>query len=286
VSAFKISETDGALTLINKQPTYGEDPCHVAIGPQGKHLFVSNYSSGSVAVYPIQYDGSIGGMCQYIQHEGSSINPARQAGPHAHALVFSPDGRFAFVPNLGIDRLMAYQMSGDIEPLKTATVPFFKTQPGAGPRHCVFSQDGKNCYLINELNSTISVLAYESERGSFSEVQVMSSLPDRLSIPSNTGADIHITPDGHFLYGSNRGHNSLAVYRIERKSGRLAHVDCQPCGGKTPRNFAIDPSGRFLICANQDSDNIVTFEIDRDTGLLTKRSEITVHTPVCVKMIT
>lgn len=285
VSAFKISEVDGAITLINRQPTNGTDPCHVILSPEGKHLFVSNYMSGSIAVYPILEDGSIGGMCQFFQHVGSSVNTARQSGPHAHALVFSPDGRFAFVPDLGIDRLMIYQITGGEEPLKPAAVPYYQTRPGAGPRHCEFSQDGQYCYLINELNSTISVLAYDSSNGCFSEVQVASSLPESLSIPGNTCADIHLTPDGGYLYGSNRGHNSLVVYRVEKESGKLIYIDCQPCGGEIPRNFAIDPSGHYLLCANQDSDNIVTFGIDESTGLLTRLSEITVHTPVCVKMI-
>lgn len=285
VSAFKISEADGTLKLINMQPTNGTDPCHVILSPEGKHLFVSNYMSGSVAVYPIQEDGAIGEMCQFFQHEGSSVNPARQTGPHAHALVFSPDGRFAFVPDLGIDRLMIYQMTGGDEPLRPAATPYFQTRPGAGPRHCVFSQDGQYCYLINELNSTISVLAYDSANGSFSEVQVASSLPEGLNMPGNTCADIHLAPDGNYLYGSNRGNNSLVVYRVEKETGKLTYIDCQPCGGEIPRNFAIDPSGRYLLCANQDSDNIVTFGIDKDSGRLTKLTEITVHTPVCVKMI-
>ncbi len=283
VSAFRISEPDGNLTFVNIQPTNGTDPCHVIVDPTGKHLFVSNFMSGSVAVYPILPDGSIGEMCQFIQHEGSSVNQARQAGPHAHSLVFSPDGRFAFVPDLGMDKLMTYKMSEGEKPLEEAPVPFFKTEPGAGPRHCTFSSDGKFCYLIDEINSTILALAYDKENGSFSELQCVSSLPEGISVPGNTCADIHITPDGEFLYGSNRGHNSLIVFRIDKKTGKLDYVDCQSCGGEIPRNFAIEPGGKYLICANQDTDNIVSFRIDPDSGHLTELSELTIHTPVCVK---
>ena len=285
VSAFQITGPGGDLELLNQQPTNGTDPCHVEIDPQGRHLFVSNFMSGSVSVFPILPDGSIGEICQFIQHQGSSVNLARQSGPHAHSLVFSPDGRFAFVPDLGLDKLMVYQVTYNSEPLVEVSGSHFQTKPGAGPRHCAFSPDGNFCYLINELNSTILTLAYEKDSGNFRELQCVSSLPPEISVPGNTCADIHLTPDGAFLYGSNRGHNSLIVYNINQQTGVLDFVDCQPCGGEIPRNFAIDPTGRYLLCANQDSDNIVIFRIDAKTGHLTELSKITVHTPVCVKPI-
>lgn len=285
VSAFRIHEPSGDLELLNQQPTNGTDPCHVEIDPQGKYLFVSNFMSGSVSVFPILPDGSIGDLCQFIQHQGSSVNPARQSGPHAHSLVFSPDGRFAFVPDLGLDKLMVYGVTDNLQPLVEVPGSHLQTQPGAGPRHCAFSPDGRYCYLINELDSTILALAYDKNKGIFEELQCVSSLPQGVSVPGNTCADIHLTPDGEFLYGSNRGHNSLIVYQINKQTGLLDYVDCQPCGGEIPRNFAIDPSGQYLLCANQDSDNIVIFKINKATGQLTMISEITIHTPVCVKPI-
>ncbi len=283
VSAFKLSKPDGRLTFINTQPTNGTDPCHVALNRAGTKLFVSNFMSGSVAVFPIRADGSIGGFSQFIQHTGSSVNPARQSGPHTHSLVFSPDERFAFVPDLGLDKLMIYKANESESDLVEAEVPFFRTQPGAGPRHCAFSPDGRFCYLINELDCTILALAYNEVKGSFEELQSVSSLPEGAGISGNSCADIHITPDGAYLYGSNRGHNSLIIYRIDKASGLLDYIGCQSCGGEIPRNFAIDPTGKYLLCANQNSDDIVVFRIDPATGLLSETSRINVPSPVCVK---
>jgi 6-phosphogluconolactonase len=285
VSAFRISRQTGDLEFLNQQATNGTDPCHVEIDPQGTHLFVSNFMSGSVSVFPIQQDGSIGELSQFIQHQGSSVNPARQSGPHAHSLIFSPDGCFAFVPDLGLDKLMVYEVSNNLEPLVDVPGSHFQTKPGAGPRHCAFSPDGVFCYLINELDSTILALAYDTEMGTFRELQCVSSLPQGVSLPGNTCADVHLTPDGAFLFGSNRGHNSLIIYQIDKQTGWLEYVDCQPCGGEIPRNFAVDSTGSYLLCANQDSNNIVVFRINAETGHLTKLSEITVHTPVCVKPV-
>jgi len=283
VSAFKMSKSSGALTFINIQPTLGTDPCHVIVNAEGTHLFVSNFMSGSIAVFPINTDGSLSEARQFIQHIGSSVNPARQSGPHAHSLVFSPDGKYAFVPDLGIDKMMVYKTNTGTQPLVEAAVPYFKTQPGAGPRHCTFSPDGRFCYLINELDCTILVLAYDAKNGSFTELQAVSSLPEGVVVPGNSCADIHITPDGTYLYGSNRGHNSLIIYKIDKKTGKLEFVDCPPCGGKIPRNFAIEPTGNYLLCANQDSDTIVVFKIEHESGLLTEISKIEIPTPVCVK---
>lgn len=283
VSAFRISPNTGDLTFINQQATQGTDPCYVELSPDGSSLYVANFMSGSVSVFPILADGGIGEISQFIQHEGSSADPARQTGPHAHSVVFSKDGRFAFVPDLGIDKLMTYKTGQGSRPLTEGPVPFFHTSPGAGPRHCAFSPDGAKCYLINELDCTIIALAYNQEIGSFEELQCVSSLPEGVEHPGNSCADIQITPDGRFLYGSNRGHNSLIVYRVIPESGLLEYAGCQPCGGEIPRSFAIDPSGKYLICANQDSNNIVVFEIDSGSGLLTEKSQIQIPTPVCVK---
>jgi len=282
VSSFAVSE-DGRLTYINTQATGGLDPCHVEINPQGTHIYVSNFMSGSVVVYPLEAGGPIGEALQFIQHEGSSIDPKRQIGPHAHSVVFSPDGSYAFVPDLGLDKLMIYKVNEKTKTLEEAPVPYLITSPGAGPRHCVFDYFGKYCYVINELDCTILTLSYCANRGSFTVLQSISSLPDGVCKSGNTCADVHISPSGDYLYGSNRGHDSLVIYRIDKGSGMLSYVGCQSCGGKTPRNFAIDPTGRYLMCANQDSDLIIVFDIDPNSGYLIKKSEISIPTPVCIR---
>ena len=285
VSSFNMSKTSGKLTFINSQPTNGTDPCHVELNKEGTKLFVSNFMSGSVSVFPIKADGSIDELSQFIQHTGNSVNLARQSGPHAHSLVFSPDERFAFVPDLGLDKLMIYKTNESAPALVEAAVPYFRTQPGAGPRHCSFSMDGKFCYLINELDCTILALSYNEKEGSFIQLQCVSSLPEGVGINGNSCADIHITPDGAFLYGSNRGHNSLIIYKINKSTGWLEYVGSQSCGGEIPRNFAIEPTGNYLLCANQNSDDIVVFKIHHETGKLTQTSKFKIPSPVCVKPI-
>ena len=285
VSAFTITKSSGALTHINTRPTGGTDPCHVEIDSAGTHIYVSNFMSGSVCVFPLDPNGSIKESSQFIQHKGKSIDPIRQAGPHAHSLVFSPDEQYAFVPDLGLDKLMIYRVDPKTHTLHEREVLSFEVKPGAGPRHCTFDAGGKFCYLINELDSTILVLSYDQQAGFFTELQCVSSLPDGYQAPGNTCADIHIAPDGRYLYGSNRGHDSVIIYKVDQKTGMLSFVDCPSCGGKTPRKFTIDPSGKFLLCANQDSDEIVVFSIEKDSGLLNGESRIAIPTPVCVKSI-
>jgi len=282
VSAYRVDPETHTLTLLNTQPTGGTDPCHVIVNPQNTHVFVSNFMSGSVCVFPIAEDGSLGQKSCFIQHSGSSVNPARQSSPHAHSLIFDEQGQRAFVPDLGIDKLMIYRTDFVGGKLLTNEVPFFKTQPGAGPRHCVFGGNYRYCYLINELDSSISVLAYNSSDGSFRELQKIPTVPEG-SACDNTCADVHISPDGRFLYGSNRGHNSIIAYAVDQKSGQLSYVDITPSGGEIPRNFTIDPTGSYALVCNQDSDNIVAFRINKETGRLSKVSETAVPTPVCIK---
>lgn len=285
VSSFKISKTNGKLTFINIQPTNGTDPCHIELNKENTILFVTNYMSGSVSVFPINPDGSIGELCQFIQHIGNSVNPARQSGPHAHSLVFSPDGKFAFVQDLGLDKVMVYQTKDKTQPFVEAAQPYFQTQPGAGPRHGTFGNSGDFYYLINELDSTILALSYNAEAGSFTELQRVSSLPEGIVFPGNSCADIHISPDGAYLYGSNRGHNSLVIYKIDQQSSLLAYVTSQSCGGLEPRNFMIDPSGNYLLCANQNSDDITAFKIDKQNGWLKEVTKLNIPTPVCIKSV-
>ncbi len=282
ISSFKVNQ-DGVLTYINKQATGGSTPCFVEVNVSGTHLYVCNFMSGSVCVFPIGDDGGIEPYSQLIQHKGSSINLARQSGPHPHSFLFSPDGQYAFVPDLGSDKIIIYPVDHKTQLLDETSASCFSTSPGAGPRHATVDPEGRCLYLINELHCTILALEYHPKNGSITELQTVSSLPSGIDVSDNTGADIHITPDGAYLYGSNRGHDSLVCYRVDQKSGLLSYVNCQPSGGKTPRNFAIDPTGRYLLCANQDSDNILVFEINYHTGELREKSRIVIPTPVCVK---
>lgn len=283
VSAFKINKTTGKLDYINLQKTHGTDPCHVNVNEDETHIFVSNYMSGSVSVFPIADNGGIEECTQFIQHKGSSVDAVRQSGPHAHSLVFDRNNNFAFVPNLGIDKLMIYKTNFYEEGFILNSEKEFKVFPGSGPRHCEFDASNRHCYLINELASSISVLDYDGE-GDFEIKQNISTLIEPYD-GDNICADIHLTPNGKFLYGSNRGHNSIAIYHVDELTGILTYVSFINCGGKTPRNFAVDPSGRFLLVANQDSDNIVSFAIDQENGGLNEVMNIKITTPVCIKFL-
>ncbi len=280
VSAFSVDPDSKKLTFLNQQPTFGTDPCHVVLSKSGSHVFVSNFMSGSVCVYPVQPDGSLGEASHFVQHEGSSVNEKRQKGPHAHSTTFSPDGRFAFVPDLGTDTLVAYQPDEATGTLRNA-VSFF-TEPGAGPRHCVFHPNGRFCYLTNELDCTIYALKYNQEEGTFEKLQTVPLMQDPAFHGENSGADIQITPDGRFLYGSNRGHNSLIGYEVDGQTGLLRYAGMTDCRGGVPRNFAIDPTGTYVIVANQDTDNLVVFSICQD-GSLKYLSQTFAPTPVCVR---
>jgi 6-phosphogluconolactonase len=282
VSAFAFNPQSRELKLLNTRATGGTDPCHVVVNSKDTHVFVSNFMSGSVCVFPIEKDGSLGEESQFIQHEGSSVNKARQSGPHAHSLIFDNSERFAFVPDLGIDRLMAYKTDFSAGTLRTAASPYFETAPGAGPRHCVFHPNGKYAYLINELSCGISALAYNETDASFRLLQTVPTVVEDFS-GHNSCADIQILPNGQFLYGSNRGHNSIIIYRIESGTGLLSLAGFESSGGEIPRSFCVDPTGAFLLAANQDTDNIVVFRIDGATGKLKKVSEQSAPTPVCVK---
>jgi 6-phosphogluconolactonase len=285
VSAFAIDPVSGSLTFLNRQMTHGTDPCHVEVSRDGSHVFVSNFMSGSVCVLPAAADGSLEPASDFIQHQGSSIDPNRQKGPHAHSLIFDPAERFAFVPDLGIDKLAAYLYDGKRGKLEEHERRWFKARPGAGPRHLAFRSDGRYAYLINELDSSLTALSYDALQGTFGELQTVPTLPADFK-GSSTCADVHVSPDGRFVYASNRGHDSIVCYRIDAASGRLAYVGHTPTGGRTPRNFVIDPQGNFLLAANQDSDTIVSFRINRESGALAPTGTVTqVPTPVCVRFL-
>ena len=285
VSAFTVDPNTGELGFLNKRLTRGNDPCHVLVDKQGRCVFVSNFMSGSVCVLPVLGDGSLGDASDFIQHEGSSIDPVRQRGPHAHSVTLDEANRFAFVPDLGLDRIMAYELDAARGKLKPHRVPWITMKPGAGPRHMAFHPNGKFTYLINELDSTVAVLSYDGTKGTVQELQVVSTLPQGVSGRSACG-DVQVSPSGEFVYGSNRGHDSIVVYKIDQHTGRLTNVGHEPTRGKTPRHFGIDPTGTFLLAANQDTDTVVTFRIDPHTGVLLPTGHVThVPTPVCVKFL-
>jgi 6-phosphogluconolactonase len=285
VSAFLVEPESGALTFLNKQPTHGTDPCHVLVDRRGDQVYVANFASGSVSVFPVLPDGSLGDASDFIQHQGSGIDPARQRGPHAHSVTLDRADRFAFVPDLGLDRLLIYRVDRQRGMLEPNAIPWIKTKPGAGPRHVAFHPSGKFAFLINELDSTLMALSYDARRGAFTQLQTVPTLPPDFSGRS-TCADIDVSPSGAFVYASNRGHDSLVIYKINQRTGRLTYVAHEPTQGRTPRNFGIAPTGRFLLAANQDTDTIVTFRIDGRTGMLNPTSHSThVPTPVCVRFL-
>jgi 6-phosphogluconolactonase len=284
VSAFAVDAATGELRFLNRQPTHGTDPCHVIVDAKRKHVFVANFMSGSICVLPVREDGSLGDACDFIQHQGAGIDPVRQKGPHAHSITLDRANRYAFVPDLGLDKLLIYKFDAKRGMLEPNGVPWIKMKPGAGPRHVTLHPGGKFAYLINELNSTVAALAYDRKTGAFQELQIVPTLPEGFR-GASTCADIQVSPSGMFVYASNRGHDSITIYRINRRTGRLTYVDHSATQGKTPRSFCIDPTGRFLLAANQDTDTIVTFRIHARTGRLRPTGHVAhVPTPVCVKV--
>ncbi|MDD4890481.1 MAG: lactonase family protein, partial [Phycisphaerae bacterium] len=271
VSAFAMDRTSGKLTLLNQQPSGGVGPCHLIVDHAGKNLLVANYSSGSVAVCPIGADGRLAPPSDIAQHTGVGHRPKYQKSPHAHSVNLDAAGRFAFVADLGLDKVFVYRFDaarGKLVPNDPAAVA---VAPGTGPRHFAFHPTGRFAYVINELGSTVTAFAYDSARGVLTEVQTVSTLPAGVpAVAEETStAEVAVHPSGRFLYGSNRGHGSIAVFAIDEKTGKLTPISHQSTLGKTPRNFGIDPAGNWLLAANQDSDSIVVFRIDARTGGLT-----------------
>jgi len=286
VYAFAINHQSGELTMLNRQPTHGRAPCHLCVDASGRYLLVANYTSGTVTLLPIQADGSLGAALQIVRHQGSGPNARRQEGPHAHSVTIDPSNRFAFVCDLGIDKVMAYRLDLDNGRLLPHSPPWTETNPGAGPRHLAFHPSFKFAYVVNELDSTVTTYVYNQSAGILTAVHTVATLPEHFQA-ANTCADVHVLPNGRFLYASNRGHDSIAIFAIDPSTGTLTPRGHVSSGGKTPRNFAIDPTGTYLLAANQDSDNVVVFRIDGETGWLAPTGhEIAVSMPVCVKMLT
>ncbi len=285
VSAFAIDQETGELTFLNQQSSQGPGPCHLSVDHTGQFVLVANYSGGSVAVLPIDSEGKLGEATDFVQHEGSSVNPRRQEKPHAHSIMVDESNRYAFVPDLGMDKIMIYRLNLADGKLEPNDEPWAKIKAGAGPRHLDFHPNGRYAYVINELDNTLIAFAYDATRGSLREIQTISTLPEDFSGTSYC-ADVHVSPSGKFVYGSNRGHDSIAIFGIDEDTGRLTCIGYEPTQGKMPRNFGIDPTGAFLLAANQDSDNVVVFRIDRQTGKLKSTGFVVeVPKPVCVKMI-
>jgi 6-phosphogluconolactonase len=282
VSAFSIDGKTGMLTLLNRVSTRGTIPAHLVVDQTGKSLVVANYGSGSVAVFPLKADGSIGAAASaFMQHSGSSSGP-RQRGPHAHAVNLSADNRFVFVPDLGLDQVLSYRLDPNNGTVVPNNPPFTKVTQGSGPRHFAFHPNGQAAYTLSEMGSLVTVFAYDRTGGKLKEIQTISTLPKDFS-GTNNSAELEVHPNGRFLYASNRGHDSIAVFAIDPTANTLTLVEHVSTQGKIPRNFAIDPTGAYLLAANQNTNNIVVFRIDQKTGRLTPTGgEVKTPSPVCI----
>lgn len=285
VRAFAIDRSTGKLTPRNRVASHGATPAHLVVDGRGKNVLVANYNSGSAAVLPVKEDGSLAEASSVVQHSGSGPDPSRQRGPHAHSINVSPDNRFAVVADLGLDNVFVYRFDSDKGLLEPNDPPYVKVAPGAGPRHFAFHRDGRFAYVINEMASTVTAFAYDRSRGVLKELQTITTLPKDFTGRSTT-AEVQVHPSGRYLYGSNRGHDSVAVFSIDAREGTLTLVEITPTQGKTPRNFGIDPTGAFLLAAHQDTDNVVVFRVDAKTGRMTPTGQILeVGSPVCVKFL-
>ena len=285
VSAFAVEAGGARLTLINQRSSMGRGPCHLALDKDGKNLLVANYGSGNAAVIPVAADGRLGESTCVVQHSGKSVHPQVQTGPHAHCVTLDPANRFAFVCDLGLDRVMSYRYDPQAGRIVLNDPPFAAAKPGAGPRHMVFRPDARFAYVINEINSTVTAFAYDPVAGTLTEVQTISSLPAYYDGP-NTGAEIGIHPSGKWVYASNRGNNTVVLFNVDAQKGTLTYVEEQGTGGKTPRHFGIEPSARHLAIANQETDQLLACRIDSGNGRL-KPSGIFAEcpSPVCVKFM-
>ncbi|MFV2064834.1 MAG: lactonase family protein [Chloroflexota bacterium] len=280
VSSYAVGADSGELSYLGVQGSRGTVTCYVTMDSQSRAAFVANYWSGSVAMFPARADGSLAEASSVDQHEGMGPNAARQEGPHAHCIVVSSDDRFAFSADLGADVIIGYEV--DYEGMSLAPRSRLEMPAGSGPRHLIFAPSGRNAYVVCELDSTIAALGYDAGTGELGYIDSYPMLPADFGGESHC-ADIRIHPSGRFVYGSNRGHDSIAMFAVDADSGRLELIGHRSTEGATPRNFAITPDGRFLLVANQDSDNIVTMPIDADSGELGETVSVAdVPTPVCL----
>jgi 6-phosphogluconolactonase len=285
VSAFSIDRANGKLTFLNEVASRGADPCYITVDKTGKNVLVANYTGGSVAVFPVQADGKLGESSAFDQHTGKGPNAERQEGPHAHSIDVSEDNRFAIVDDLGLDEVMVYKFDSAKGTLTPNTPPFAKVDPGAGPRHFAVRPDQKFAYVVSEMHSSVTVFSNDESNGTLKPLQTISTIPANFK-DYNDGAEIHVGRSGKFLYTSNRGQDTIAVFAIDREKGTLTSVEYAPTQGKTPRSFEIDPTGQYLFAENEKSNNIVVFKIDQETGRLTATGQVLdVPEPVCVKFL-
>jgi 6-phosphogluconolactonase len=285
VSAFGIDTKTGLLTLLNTVPAKGSTTCHLVVDRTGKCLVVANYGNGGVAAFRVGEGGRLSESTTHIQHSGSGPDRSRQTGPHAHGVYISPDNRFVFVPDLGLDKVFSYRLDPAQATLTANDPPFVTVPPGSGPRHFAFHPNGKFAYSVNEMKSSVTVFSYDPARGALTSLQTVSNLPEGYTGVDNS-AEIDIDTAGKFLYASNRGHDSITIYRIDSRNGTLTTVDRVLTQGKTPRGFKIDPTGRYLFAANQDTNSVVVFRRSADTGRLTPAGQtVTVGSPVCIQCL-
>jgi 6-phosphogluconolactonase len=285
VSAFSIALKSGALKFLNQVPTRGAGPCHVSLDKNGAYVLVANYDGGSIASFPVHEDGSLGTASGFVQHSGSGPNKERQEGPHAHWIGTSPDNRFALAVDLALDEVLVYGFDSSKGIFTPMLSGFAKVKPGAGPRHLAFHPNGKFAYVLSEMDSSVTVFSYQAKNGAFSSLETVSALPKDYAGPKEA-AEIAVDPAGKFLYTSNRGHDSIAIFEINAAKGTLKSRGQVLTGGKTPRHFAIDPTGKYLLAENQESNNIVVFHMDAATGNLTPTGQtIEVPSPVCITFV-
>ena len=281
IGAYRINLETGTLSIINEQSVMGRGPAHVSVDPLGEFVYISNYSSGNLSIFPLQEDGSLNEASDVIQHEGSSIHPRQQA-PHVHATDPSPNGRFIYVSDLGLDKIKIYEVNRQTRTLAPAPSPYYENTPGSGPRHFTFHPNANFAYSVEELSSTIAALRVDQSTGGLEQIQRVTMLPDDFE-ESNTAADIHISPDGRFLYATNRGHDSMVIFAINESTGKLTFVGHESTIGKHPRNFMIDHKGEYIFVANRDNDHIVIFRRNQSTGELTYTGmEVIVPRVVCL----
>lgn len=283
VSAFAIDPVSGELSFLSQLSSHGGAPCYLSVDGDGRYLLAANYVGGNIVVIPIGDDGVLGEPTDVVAHSGSGPNPRRQSGPHPHSIVFDPVGDHVFAPDLGLDKVLQYRFERDTGRLVTNQPPWVAAAAGSGPRHLVFHPNGANAYVVNELSSTITVYKYNSNHGTLEASQTLSTLPEGYA-GANIAADLHLTPDGRFLFASNRGHDSISCYAVAEQGGTLRYLDCIGTQGQKPRGFAIDPTGAYLLVGNQDSHTIVTFKIDKDGGKISPTGHVAqVPSPVCLK---
>jgi 6-phosphogluconolactonase len=284
VSAFAIDHKTGKLSLLNQVSSRGAGPCYITLDGSGHYVLVANYDSGTVATFPVRPDAKLGEAAAVIQHSGHGSDPERQGGPHAHQIELTKDNRFAVAADLGLDQLLVYKFDPATGALEANRPPFAAVDPGSGPRHFSFTPDGKFLFVLAEMRSAITGFRYNAQAGTLRKLQTVSSLPPGFKA-HNDAAEIAVSPSGKFLYASNRGNDTIAVFAIGRE-GKLTPLEYTPTQGKTPRGFAIDPTGHYLLAANQESNNLVVFRIDASSGRLKATGKVLdTPTPVAVMFV-